>query len=255
MARSVTLATVAREAGVSLTTASAALSDTGRVSAHTRERVRTVATSLGYRLDPHARVLRKGTSPQVGLVVDIDAMSLATDDRPALWWPRACFSLTRELGRHGIVVTLISTHQATLRQPLALDVLITVERPDGSPVLPDWLPFGTPVLLGGDLLSTPHVGRIAPNFGAALSLVMNHLRDSGAQRPALLRIPAWLSSAEHTKAAYRRWCDHRGITPIVVGRDGGSIDECVDAALRAGADAIHSDVPAAASESAGAQIC
>lgn len=56
----ITLAEVAREAGVSLTTASQALSGKARVAQQTRVHVRAVAERLGYEANPLAKALRGG---------------------------------------------------------------------------------------------------------------------------------------------------------------------------------------------------
>jgi DNA-binding LacI/PurR family transcriptional regulator len=60
----VTLAQVARAAGVSLTTASQALSGKERVAERTRVHVRSVADRLGYQANPLARALARGLSEQ-----------------------------------------------------------------------------------------------------------------------------------------------------------------------------------------------
>ncbi|MGF0117319.1 LacI family DNA-binding transcriptional regulator [Promicromonospora sp. Marseille-Q5078] len=65
----VTLRDVARAAGVSLATASRALSDAPHVSAANRDQVARAAEALGYRPHPAARALTTGTTGAVGLVV------------------------------------------------------------------------------------------------------------------------------------------------------------------------------------------
>ncbi|PUB20327.1 LacI family transcriptional regulator [Promicromonospora sp. AC04] len=63
------LVDVAERAGVSIATASRALSGASGVSAEMAERVRAVAAELGYVANVHARSLASGASPGVGLVV------------------------------------------------------------------------------------------------------------------------------------------------------------------------------------------
>jgi len=65
----VKLEDVAKRAGVSPSTVSRVLSDTGRVSERTRARVLKVAKALRYRPDIHARTLAGGKSKTVGLIV------------------------------------------------------------------------------------------------------------------------------------------------------------------------------------------
>jgi LacI family repressor for deo operon, udp, cdd, tsx, nupC, and nupG len=64
-----TIYDVAREAGVAPSTVSRTFSRPGRVNAETAERVRAVATGLGYRTNPPARALSTGRSSMVALVI------------------------------------------------------------------------------------------------------------------------------------------------------------------------------------------
>jgi len=63
-----TLADVAARAGVSLGTASKALSGTGRMRPETRQRVTDAASALGFRPNRHAQSLHSGRSWTVGLM-------------------------------------------------------------------------------------------------------------------------------------------------------------------------------------------
>src|SRR5689334_14559129 len=65
----VTLADVARLAGVGIGTASRALSDAPNVAAATRARIREVAAELQFVASPEASRLAKGTTGRVALVV------------------------------------------------------------------------------------------------------------------------------------------------------------------------------------------
>lgn len=65
----VTLRDVAQAAGVSRTTASNVIAETGRVSDETRERVRAVMAELGYVYHQAAGSLRRQSSRSVGVVV------------------------------------------------------------------------------------------------------------------------------------------------------------------------------------------
>ena len=67
-----TIVDVAARAGVSLATASRALSNYGRVSPKTVELVRLAAAEIGYRPNELARAMRVGSSRTIGLVVIAD---------------------------------------------------------------------------------------------------------------------------------------------------------------------------------------
>jgi len=66
----VTIHDVAAEAGVSISTASKALNDTGRMSVETRERVRAVAARLGFRPNALAKGLLSKRSFTIGLLTN-----------------------------------------------------------------------------------------------------------------------------------------------------------------------------------------
>lgn len=234
-----TLARVAEAAGVSVSTASAALSGTGRVSSATAERVREVAAGLGYRASGAARELRSGRPPVVGVVLDLEAVALHSNSAPALWWPRACLTMVGELAEQGVGVQLLSAGSPALARAGDLDAIVTVERPGGLGVLPDHLPFGVPVFVGGDIDQPARpLGRVAPSFDAAVREALDHLADAGSRQPGLLTLPARLSFAEHMEAAHDAWCRERRVRPVVVGRDGGSWDRRVEEALRTGCDGL-----------------
>ncbi len=79
----VTLADVARAAGVSRTTASLVLSDRGpelRISEAAQQRVRQVATELGYRPNVVSIDLRTGSSRTIGFISDTVATSQLAGD-------------------------------------------------------------------------------------------------------------------------------------------------------------------------------
>ncbi|MDE8671118.1 LacI family DNA-binding transcriptional regulator [Pseudarthrobacter sp. H3Y2-7] len=65
----VTLNDVAIAAGVSVGTASRAMTGRGRVSAETIEHVRAVASGLGYTPNVIGQALRRGSSNTLGMVV------------------------------------------------------------------------------------------------------------------------------------------------------------------------------------------
>jgi DNA-binding LacI/PurR family transcriptional regulator len=64
-----TIHDVARRAGVSIATVSRVLNEKSDVSAQTREKVRTAATSLGYSVDSGARALVAKQTRLVAVVV------------------------------------------------------------------------------------------------------------------------------------------------------------------------------------------
>ncbi|WP_435299368.1 LacI family DNA-binding transcriptional regulator [Timonella sp. A28] len=99
-----TLASVAAQAGVSISTASLAFSESGPIAANTRDRVLAAAEELGYR-GPSAlgRQLRKGRSGIVGVIIG-DALRRTFRDPVTI---AALDGITRTLGEKGLGVLLI----------------------------------------------------------------------------------------------------------------------------------------------------
>ncbi|MCQ9331797.1 LacI family DNA-binding transcriptional regulator [Corynebacterium phoceense] len=64
-----TLKSVAQRAGVSVSTASRALSGNTSISAATRANVVAAAKELGYRLNTQARALRRSRTDAIGLII------------------------------------------------------------------------------------------------------------------------------------------------------------------------------------------
>lgn len=73
-----TIKDIAKEAGVSVSTASRALNDNSRISVATRQRIHQIAEQLGYQPNYTAQNLTRGESNMVGLVFPV-----TTDTAPA----------------------------------------------------------------------------------------------------------------------------------------------------------------------------
>ena len=69
MAKDVTIADVAAEAGVSTKTVSNVINHTGRMSVDTRKRVEDAISRLGYRVNKSAQALRSGSTKIIGLAI------------------------------------------------------------------------------------------------------------------------------------------------------------------------------------------
>ncbi|GAA4698861.1 transcriptional regulator, LacI family [Promicromonospora umidemergens] len=105
----VTLSQVAREAGVSLATASRAIngSATRSVRQDLRERVLETARRLDYSPDPSAQAMARGRTSALGLVVH---------DIADAYFSTIAAGVTRAAEREGLIVTLASTEQRRDRE-------------------------------------------------------------------------------------------------------------------------------------------
>lgn len=105
----VTLSQVAREAGVSLATASRAIngSATRSVRADLRERVLETARRLAYSPDPSAQAMARGRTSALGLVVH---------DIADPYFSTIAAGVARAAEREGLIVTLSSTEHSPGRE-------------------------------------------------------------------------------------------------------------------------------------------
>lgn len=101
-----TIADVAREAGVSRTTVSHALSGKGRVDPATRAHVREVATSLGYHPSPRAQRLRRGRSGVVAIMTALPPEIVGEHSEMGFLLDMA-MPAARALLEHGVSLVLV----------------------------------------------------------------------------------------------------------------------------------------------------
>jgi LacI family transcriptional regulator len=122
-----TIVDVAERAGVSLATASRALSNYGRVSPTTVDKVRLAADELGYRPNELARAMRKGATRTIGLVIIADFTNAFFD--------RATKAIVDAARVHGYQVLITNTDEDLDVEQQAVRTLLD-KRVDGLIVVP-----------------------------------------------------------------------------------------------------------------------
>ncbi|MEO3863345.1 LacI family DNA-binding transcriptional regulator [Acrocarpospora sp. B8E8] len=228
----VTLEDVARQAGVSLATASRVLNgSTRQVGAAMRTRVEKAAAELGYRTNVAAQTLARGASNVIGLVVHdlVDPYFAAIAD-----------GAMRAADAEGHVVMVGTTRRdpereiayvATLNAQRAKAVLIAGSRV-ADPVATARLKAeldryraqgGRAACVGQDLLG---VDTVAPANHAGAARLAGALADLGHTRFAVLAGPPHLITAADRRAGFQAALAERGLPEpqIVYGRfdrDGG----------------------------------
>lgn len=219
----VRLVDVARAAGVSKTTVSAALNGSGRLPEATRRHVREVAHRLGYRPNATARLLRAGRTRLLGLAVR------EYSETPWVYSELAYFSqFTTAAGRaalaHGYgIVLLPTTSPGDWWLDLPLDGAIVMDPTADDPMVADFLSAGIPVVSDRRALSAPGgsedaepLGRwVDFDYAAATREVLDHLASAGARRIALVTATSTSSFFEESERAYRAWCETRGYEPLL----------------------------------------
>ncbi|MFI6283369.1 LacI family DNA-binding transcriptional regulator [Streptomyces sp. NPDC051018] len=214
MSRSpVTIIDVARHAGVSKTTASDALSGSGRVSRATRARIEAVAAELGYVPNSAARFLRGSKVGSVGLHIPRQVMGMT-------FYMEFAFAAVRQAQEYGIDVTLL-TPRSDRAPRLRADGLIVIDPLPDDPVTANLLTARIPVVtVGGIPERVPDAaGVVRGDYAGGMRELLGHMRASGATRPALIAPNAAFRSewATTTREAYEEWCGRNGTPPLVRG--------------------------------------
>jgi len=235
--KQVTLADVARAAGVSPSTASEALAGRGRVSQATRAAIREAAVALGYRPNGLARGLRTGRTFSIGL------HQLAGADRFAAQYTREFAAGAIEVvHRADYDLTLLATDtgQPRARQP-QVDGIIIADPIANDIRARDLLESGIPVVAGEYYpLGMPSSPVIAVDHATAMRALLDHAHERGARRPLLVGPDGNSGWGTMLHAVYSAWCAERDLTAAYRAVDfmaGFSVDGVPRAALEARPDA------------------
>jgi LacI family transcriptional regulator len=212
MARAVTLADVARTAGVSTSTASRALNGVGELSDETRAAVAAAALELNFRPSPIGRSLRTQRTLTVGFVVpDISTPFFA-----------ACLKgAARLLGAGGYRVIAMDSDRSVEGEIEALRTLVW-NRVDGlllsttglttgefEDVTAGW---GTPCVFFDGVLPGAGAGSVTLDNAGGMAILVRHLADHGHRRIAHVGGPQDESSAVERSAGFKAAAKEAGLT-------------------------------------------
>ncbi len=204
----VTLRDVAEAAGVSLATASNALTGARRPSAVTTQRVVDTAKRLGYRRNEVARSLRTGKTNTIALILP---------DAGDPFWSALVVGVEGAVRATGRSVVLVTTgfdaeREAALLEgtELAVDgaILVTCD-PDRAARA---IAAGTvPVVTLDEPVDTPLAGRVTSDNEAGGRLAADLLVDRGGRVFAIVEGRARLHSSRERSLGFRRRLAERGI--------------------------------------------
>jgi DNA-binding LacI/PurR family transcriptional regulator len=206
---------VARAASVSITTVSHALNGKGRVSEETRQRVLRAADELGYTANVHARGLVTGRA--LTLAVQISGFGRQTFVPGSAYFTEllnGAYAMALDLGY--VLVLIPSAAEADLNR-MPADGALVVD-PTGHEALMELMrASGAPVVTTGRVPSNEQLsdGWVDNDHPAAAHAALEHLRQRGYVRPALLTTARELSYSLDAQEAYARWAGERGQEPIV----------------------------------------
>jgi LacI family transcriptional regulator len=199
----VTLADVARSAGVSLSTVSLVLNDkplARNLAAATRHRIRNIAEQLNYRPDAAARSLRSRRSQLIGVMVFDIADPYCT---------LILQGIQETLGETALLPIIMDAHNQ--RQQFARYLGMAVEHHvEGLIVVANWLFVdiealrrfernGIPTAIVGREFPSPSISSVLVDNEAGGRLAFEHLHGLGHTHIAVVRGPERLQDSE------RRW--------------------------------------------------
>ena len=213
--RHVGIRDVARAAGVSITTVSHALNEKGGVSEGTRQRVREVAESLGYRPDPRGRQLASGRTGLVALTVSLpDGVHEPIEE--FVHNAHLIDAATATAIARGLALVIVPSGEATIWDRLPLDGLIVVDPVPDDPAVRELRNRAVPIVTVGKLPEGDVDTRVVDNdYPVGTAAMLDHLVGSGARRVGVMTLSIGESFESDSLAAYRAWCERRGSEPWV----------------------------------------
>ncbi|MGO1545256.1 MAG: LacI family DNA-binding transcriptional regulator [Gulosibacter sp.] len=233
----VTILDISAATGLSKTTVSSALHGSGRVSEATRQRVLETAAAMGYVSNRAAQSLRGGKHRAIGLHLLPSTESLA-------FYMEFTFGVAKVAAAHGYDLLLL-TEGGERRDSRALnvDAILAVDPVVEDDFVAEAVGRGVPVVAVGRYLGSRAaqlMGTVSAEQGILAKVVLDRLRDRGAERPALIAIdndfaPQW---ARMIREAYEDWCEERGTAPKVVTLPFTPGEEVLDEALAEFADDV-----------------
>jgi len=219
--RSVTLADVAKRAGVSSTTVSYVLNRTDtriRISKETRKRVQQVAKELGYRPHPAARALRGKGTHLLGLILrEIDDAFFAE-----------LVEVIRDAAKLQGYDLVLGYARSDAREALAVSEILDLRQCDGLLLLGDLKESVDDLELLSDLWAEHHVVSVCRGSenlvrtGPSISvdnrrgarIALEYLIELGHERIAFLDTGRHMGDLWERADAYRQFMvDRRGAVP------------------------------------------
>ncbi len=229
-----TIRDVAREAGVSQATAARALAGYGYVSEATRVRVRSAATTIGYRPNAVARSLVSGATKTIGVVVgDIENPFFAGAAR----------GIADVLEADGYTLLLANSDEDLGRERRAVEAL-RARQVDGLAVVPSSgddgahlaaiLREGRPVVLLDRPIAGLAADAVLVDNRAGAERAVGHLAALGHRRIGIVSDSPGIASTGERIDGYRDALTQAGAThdDALVSLGGSSIEEGHRAARR-----------------------
>lgn len=198
---------VAALAGVSVGSVSNVINRRDSVRPDVRERVEAAIAQLGYKPNPTAQALRRGTSPLVGVAVF---------DLTNPFFMEAAAAMERVLSREGYIMTLSSTHASVQEERDLLEALgrqavrgVLLTPADSTHEAATRLvEEGTPVVLFDAAEAPEGLPSVSIDDRAGAALAIEHLLALGHERICFLNGPADMRQSVQRLAGVRDAIEH-----------------------------------------------
>ncbi|MFF5447759.1 LacI family DNA-binding transcriptional regulator [Streptomyces sp. NPDC012888] len=211
-----TIADVARTAGVSRTTVSHALNGLGKVDPRTRERIKQVAADLGYRPNLRAQRLRRGQAEAIALASSMPIAVAGGASRLGFYMEIAAAAAESALLHEYALVLVPPVRSGAGLSSVDVDGAIVVEPDADDAAVADLRARGLPyVALGRPVAPADDAPYVDLRGGPVAELLLRHLHEQGARRPALLIGSGSRHSSVDARAAYERLAAEYGWQPVV----------------------------------------
>jgi LacI family transcriptional regulator len=213
----VTLAEIAKVAGVSVSTVSRVLNNNGHaISESTRQRIQEVADSMGYKPNLLARGLQAQRTFTVGVIVDNISSPFASP---------IVRGIQDRLKRERFTATIVNSD---LDPEVEMDAIHTLlgYSVDGIIFVDTWLHSGTtipplagkPYVLVNRIFNSSDQNFVDPDDFYGAQIATQHLIDLGHQRIAYINGPETWKASIMRLAGYRQTLEEHGILfdPLLV---------------------------------------
>jgi DNA-binding LacI/PurR family transcriptional regulator len=164
-----------------------------------------VADALGYVPNGSARHLRRASTGTIGLHVP-EVLTRSS------YYMSFVFGVVQGAAESDYDVTLITSGRRTPR----VDGLVLGDPLGDDPIVGKLMDAGLPTVTCERLTGTRQAdGVVRSEHAEMLGRLMDHLRDSGATRPALIvagDVSDWAASIHR---GFRDWCTLHGVEPLV----------------------------------------
>lgn len=207
----VTLRDVARTAGVSISTASRAMSGHPSIAAETKRRVQRAASDLRYLPNAQARSLRSARTGTIGLIVS---------DVANPYFAQLASQIEGHARTAGLSTLLCNANEDSATQERYLELLRS-QRVDGiiiapqcatSPGIDHFRVLGTPVVLIDRHIDDPTLPAVTSDPVPGLHAAITRLAANGHTRIGYLAGPVTTSTGIEREAAFRSGLVCAGLT-------------------------------------------